>query len=369
MKRLLLLLLAPYIFILFLLSGKLLYWYSNSYQNRSVENEVVWLKGKLKEQPRHYAARNLNFVPNINFDGKKILHRDSLINYFNAAGYRGDIVPIQRDSQKIRILFLGGSTTFLESGVSIESTLPGSVHATLCKSLDIDCNNIEIINGALDGANSFDLLNFYLYKYKYYKPDILVIHSGFNDCAWYADDIYSSDYTHLNISMQSQNISKTTRIFAHTMLQTKLTSWILTTFFVNNQYSAKKMMKQAKKERQDFPKWNNLTPSSVLNDEENNAFYNNIQILTKLAVANKTLPILVQMPYPKGNIYYQGVFGDAIHAHNQFLKQISMEEGVHLITLEDLNIPESCFTDVIHVDSIGNYLKGKAVVNKILQNL
>jgi hypothetical protein len=71
------------------------------------------------------------------------------------------------------------------------------------------------------------------------------------------------------------------------------------------------------------------------------------------------------MPYPLGHAYYSGIFGNAIHQHNHFLASIGKELNIPVVSISDIGMPDSCFTDLIHVDSIGNTLKGRAVAEKI----
>ena len=326
------------------------------------------LKEEIKNLPRYYAINNLNFIPNIKFRADSIFYKGDKIPYFNQAGYRGDIIPLEKDSNKNRILFLGGSTTFQEGGNSLESTFPEQVKIQLKEQHQYHAEKIEILNGALDGANSFDILNAYLYKYKYYQPDILIIHSGFNDCAWYADSIYSPDYTHLKLSLAVDNAGKFVKKIAVFLLNFKFTSNLV--FYYTNLRRSKSqdIIKQATKQRANYPKWKVIQSESALSDSQYNAFYNNIKTLVQISKLNHTFPILVQMPYPQEHEYFHGIFGKAIRAHNVFLEKVSQEENIPIVRIQDISLSSKNFIDPIHVDSIGNSLKGQAVAKTIFEN-
>jgi hypothetical protein len=158
MKRLALYIILFYIVIILYFGQDLISKFSNSENDRT----VIFFKEAIKNSPKYFKANNLNFIPNISYKGSSIKIRDTTMSCFNQAGYRGDIVPLQKDRDKLRILFLGGSTTFSEGGSSIESTFPELVKSELINTYNFNKTDIEIINGALDGANSFDILSFYL---------------------------------------------------------------------------------------------------------------------------------------------------------------------------------------------------------------
>lgn len=336
--------------------------------NKNFINKVELYKRAIEHSPEFYAVNNLNFVPARDYKGKPIPHYGTFVNYYNNAGYRGDIVPIEKNNEKVRILFLGGSTTVQEGGTTIESTYPELVRFSLIHEFHFNSNKLEIINAGLDGANSFDILNAYLYKYKYYQPDFLIIHSGFNDCSWYIDSLaYSPDYTHLNMSISVDEVNKPILVALSFLMKFKPTAWLVINYIEKVHYSGIRRLEKAKKLRNHFPDWLRISPDSALKSSTFNAFYNNIKTLAQNAHINQTKIILMQTPFPIGNDYYNGIFGKAIRQHNNFLQEISQELNIPLVKLSDINMPDSCYKDVIHVDSIGNYLKAKAVSKKIVE--
>lgn len=357
MKRLIGLILMFYLAI-FLLFGENKSWVSLF----MLTTEQKELRKNIINYPAYYPIEILNYIPNINYKGDSILHREKMTSCFNQAGYRGDIVPVNKDTSKIRILFLGESTTFLEGGTTLESTYPEIVKSELLLK-NINCNQIEIINAGLNGSMSADILNHYLYKYRYYHPDYLVIHSGFNDCDFYLDSIYSLDYSHLNMATWVDQLSTIEKYSMIILMSFKPTAY-LTQYYLNN-FSGKKLLRDAKKQRGNYPVWQQTTTENALFNKNLNAFYNNIYTLAQNAYVNNTQPILVQMPFPRFDEYYNGIFGQALEQHNHFVDSISQQLNIPLVKLQDMNIPDSSFMDIIHVDSIGNYLKGKAVAEKI----
>jgi lysophospholipase L1-like esterase len=117
----------------------------------------------------------------------------------NYMGFRGHAVSLQKPEGIYRILFLGGSTTYGSGVNNPDSTFPALTGIILNTWLDSihsikKYNNVEVINGGLEGGTSAEELTHYLFKYRYFKPDLIVLHSGINDALKSADNLYQPDY-------------------------------------------------------------------------------------------------------------------------------------------------------------------------------
>lgn len=111
----------------------------------------------------------------------------------NQYGYRGRDVNKEKEKGTIRILALGASTTYGYMLDSPAQAWPAQLEKILKKKFP--GSNIEVINGGLPGALSSETLTAYLFRDRYFEPDIVVIHNGGNDAAplFYAD--YQPDYS------------------------------------------------------------------------------------------------------------------------------------------------------------------------------
>jgi hypothetical protein len=153
------------------------------------------------------------------------------------------------------------------------------------------------------------------------------------------------------------------------LLSFKITSWLVLNYIQKHHNKAASLMHEAALERKKYPNWLQINSNSALNNHQYNAFYNNIKTLVSNASLNNTQTVLVQMPYPEENEYYMGIYGRAIKSHNKFLEEISLEFKIPIVKIQEVKIPNSNFTDLIHVDSIGNYIKGKAIAKKIVEEV
>lgn len=146
--------------------------------------------------PRFLTLPYLGYIP---FPGYL---KDGVIQH-NEDGYRGKRVPMLK-GDKLRILFIGGSTTY-GLGVkfpneSFPALLEMKMNSYLNKNPDLKAkfSGVEVINSGIFASTSAEELQQYLFKYRYYKPDLVVVHSGINDAeltASLAQD-FQLDYTH-----------------------------------------------------------------------------------------------------------------------------------------------------------------------------
>lgn len=114
----------------------------------------------------------------------------------NRDGYRGERVPLARTEGVLRLLFLGGSTTYGWKVPKATETYPAQIGALLREDLPGGASDVEIINGGLPWGTSAEMLTHYLFKYHYYRPDLVVIHAGANDATAMLAPGYQPDYGH-----------------------------------------------------------------------------------------------------------------------------------------------------------------------------
>lgn len=149
---------------------------------KSAENEID--SSEVREMSHPYMLY-VN-TPNYKKDGVKM---------HNNNGYRNSTdFEIKQDTGVFRILVLGGSTTY---GAEIVS--PADVWCELLQNLlDSSYSNykIQVINGGLNGASSADLLSHYMYRDRYLKPDLVILHTGINDANSLLFNDYSPELTH-----------------------------------------------------------------------------------------------------------------------------------------------------------------------------
>jgi hypothetical protein len=146
--------------------------------------------------PRYLSLPYLGYIPYPGYKKFGVIQN-------NEDGYRGEKVPLQREG-KLRVLCMGGSTTYGYTVDSPYQSYPARLEVLLKSYVLHDSilskkyNGAEVINAGLEAGNSAEELQQYLFKYRYYKPDILIIHSGVNDAMLVNEPPanFQLDYTH-----------------------------------------------------------------------------------------------------------------------------------------------------------------------------
>lgn len=97
----------------------------------------------------------------------------------NSGGFRGPEIAEQKPDNTYRIFVVGGSTTYGSGALSDNSTIPGYLQQEFNRANF--SSKVQVINAGSPGA--FSLTETMLVKNKilYYKPDLLIIYTGWND--------------------------------------------------------------------------------------------------------------------------------------------------------------------------------------------
>jgi lysophospholipase L1-like esterase len=180
---------------------------------------------KSEDELRFLSVANLNFIQNPHYINNSIKQNNSF-------GFRGKEVTLLPNADEIRILCMGGSTTYGYGVLEPDSSYP----SLLEKMLRVKTGkNYRVINAGLEGGTTFDEIQHYLYKLRYFKPNIVVIHSGGNDAISCAADslesFYSPDFSdYRNIDMDIKIIAPFFKPF--------FSSRLLSAFYVYSTYGS-----------------------------------------------------------------------------------------------------------------------------------
>ncbi len=97
----------------------------------------------------------------------------------NSLGFRGDEFSPEKPDGVYRIFMLGGSTMFGHGATSDETTIPGYLQ-DFFQNYD-DKFKIEIINGGIQGADSYTEIKIIENKLINFSPDMVIVYDGWND--------------------------------------------------------------------------------------------------------------------------------------------------------------------------------------------
>lgn len=148
------------------------------------DNPKLALKGELNSIiPHPYLL--YTHAPNFEVDGYQ---------QTNSRGYRNAEFPVAKPVDTIRILVLGGSTTFMWPYIKNPAdTWVARLEAKLQAQTG---RSVQVINAGLNYGTSAEALAGYVFRHRFLKPDLVIYHGGGNDVMPLFFDGYNPEYTH-----------------------------------------------------------------------------------------------------------------------------------------------------------------------------
>jgi hypothetical protein len=120
-------------------------------------------------------------------------HYTDSMQQHNSLGYRSAEFSLQKDPNTIRILALGGSTTYGYLNKNAATTWPALLQQKLQAHTS---KKVEVINGGLKYGTSAELLASYVFRHRYINADVIIFHEGGNDAIPVLFPGYDPEYTH-----------------------------------------------------------------------------------------------------------------------------------------------------------------------------
>lgn len=215
----------------------------------------------------------------------------------------------------------------------------------------------------MEGSTIFEIQNLYNNKIRYFKPDLVIIHSGINDALLYDSVLYQPDYSHVFRSIPIiRPVDKNLRFF----LQTNLVSLLVITFlYDNNDY----MLSEKIVNNSAVPRWfdNKLKNSSaeLMWQKNYNAYYNNLKCLIRSCQADTVGIILFPEPINQQKLdgNENSLLKKALDTHYIFQKQLADEFAIEFVAIKNNEIISLDFLDFCHVNKAGNEQKAEKISN------
>ena len=112
----------------------------------------------------------------------------------NSHRYRNPEFSFEKAENTLRILALGGSTTYMFPYITNpQHAWPLRLETRLAGYLE---SPVQVVNAGLSYATSAGLLASYVFRHQYLDADVIVIHTGGNDIAPLLFEGYNPEYTH-----------------------------------------------------------------------------------------------------------------------------------------------------------------------------
>ncbi len=316
-------------------------------------------EARADDLPRYRPVANLNYMPTPGYVyAGKVQHND--------AGYRGIEVPLQK-SDKLRILFLGGSTTYGSGVGDADSTYPAQVGQILKRMRLEGLHNreVEIINGGLESATSAEELAYYHYKFRYYQPDIVVLHTAGNDALFNAtDENYQPDYSHhRNVDFNLPELPAAGKL----AMRSYFISFVSISLYYQQVAGTDHPLVHHQFPVPNYAKWFDRAAIDTAYISPD-AFYNNIDLLLyeigKDGATAMVLPFVIN-EQRKFSVEHPE-YVRRTYELNGYLKQLTAQHGAIWVPYEFGTITnETSWQDDCHLDAKGEYNKATLVGNTI----
>lgn len=282
---------------------------------------------------------------------------------FNSRGHRGDEVTQLPEPGVVRIMAIGGSTTVSFPFVRDPSeTWSAQLEVLLREKTGL---RVEVINAGLHDANSADLLLHYLFRNRYLKPDLVVMHMGGNDGIALLFDDYNPEYTHYTHGWR--NTSLAPRPWERQLLKSNLVK-------VGYAWWLRQMSLAADLGRDDI---RSLMPAQCLRNaraHEPEGFERNLDLLVRTVRQDKAVPVLfpfVWAPLPVcRQAPYFGSYAEALvcgfEKGRKVMESVGQKYGLATVWLPTNAIPDSAFVDFCHVNLEGETIKARCLADALI---
>ena len=343
-------------FFLLLIVFEFLGWVLTNYYDPNIEKTRQLLMGEklLIHKQNSIAQPYLMYVsaPNFNKGGYQ---------QHNEHGYRGELVPVPRRPKTVRILFMGGSTTYGFGVANPEDAYPAQVKKILEKTTELLETEIEVINAGLHYGTTAEILTHYAFKYRYYKPDIVVINTGGNDAMVYEFNNYQPDYSNWR-----KNITNVTPLKAYTrwMLHSRLVSFFVINLFFPDIARGGQIWHSGE---HPYIKWFPNTTSSKIKINDN-AFYNNLNTIVRDMLADSAKVILFPFQDNVDKTLPENMMFIPYYKENEnIMRSIAKKYNIVFAPFPFEIIPKKCWIDDCHLNEEGCRIKADHIAKYIRQ--
>ncbi|MFC1665518.1 GDSL-type esterase/lipase family protein, partial [Pseudomonadota bacterium] len=212
---------------------------------------------------------------------------------------------------------------------------------------------IEVINGGLPLGSTAELVTHYLYKYRYYRPDIVIINTGGNDAYPRILDNFHPDYSHWK---QPMNVPRPASNFGQILFSSRLAALLTIPIF----YDIRSVDYTVKRVGSEPPvQWYDRGDREV-----GIAFRSNLETLVREIKADGAKVYLMPFRMRPKNAYPPEL-RVAILDNERILKQTATKFAVDIIPFPEEIISPMNWRDNCHLNAAGSLQKAQQISLKV----
>jgi lysophospholipase L1-like esterase len=285
----------------------------------------------------------------------------------NRDGYRGDVSPCEEPC--LKILALGGSTTYGHLLENPKDAWP----ARLQENLNAAGVRSQVVNGGLNYATTAELLAHWMFRDRYLKPDIVIVHGPGNDALALLFDEYNAEYTSFRKGWTAAPFGRRAaeRVLLKSATMRVAYAWWLKLSGIQG------ILWQPKE-------FSELTAEEAMENAGKHqpiGFERNLELLLRMIEADGARPVYFEFVYaPKGLYktalpqaarYVEHIYDPLTQAWNdeaEIARRVASSLEIPFLTLPREELPLEYFLDHCHLDPRGENVKARFLADAILGN-
>jgi len=258
----------------------------------------------------------------------------------NSFGFRGREIVQPKPPGRLRIVCLGGSTTYSDA-VSDDDAYPVLLEHEL--RAERPGRDIEVVNAGVPSYTTAETLASLAFRCLDLSPDVIVLYEGINDYRTRVYANFDSAYFHYR---RVWNGSAEPPAHGEGELADGINALI-----------------QLELPRPNGNKLANVQRSGTA------AFRRNLVSIAGIARAHGVRVVFVSCAYDVGNPYADAPMTDAFAEHNRVVKEVALQEGAPFIDLAASFRTEGQFVDVVHMNAQGSAQMARLIAAGMLATL
>lgn len=279
----------------------------------------------------------------------------------NSFGHRSPEISIEKSPDTLRIMAIGGSTTASFPYVpDPKETWIAQAVRTLEQETGVD---IDYINAGLHAANSADLLAHYVFRNRFFKPDIVILHVGGNDSLSLQFPDYNPEYTHYTHGWRNSSLNP--RPFERILLKSNFIKILYANWLA-------KIDLEGELGRELITEHSPEEALGFVQQNEPVGFERNLDFLVKNIIDAGGTPVLFPFVYTRGPKIRTGAYGEydrslllSYEKTLPVMDQIAEEYDLRTIRIPEGAIPDEDFFDFCHVNLHGEAIKAQYVADAL----
>jgi lysophospholipase L1-like esterase len=276
----------------------------------------------------------------------------------NSHGFRGAELVDENADGVFRIVCLGGSTTY---GIGVPDT--DTYPYLLQQELRSVVPDVEVVNAGMVSGTTAEALALFTNRIIDLDPDVIVYYEGYNDLVPRMFSHFRPDYEHFRRSPHDRlawyEHSKLYRLVDWKLVES---GWVrpLNSSLIHHIW-----------------RFENLPPTDlerISNFQSTDAkvYRRNLESLVRLALAYDVKVVLATFGFRDELKDWNGrlpesLWAQGISEHNEVVRELSLHHEVPLVDFHSkaLDLPQTAFTDSIHMTVEGNLALARATAGAI----